>query len=363
MPQRPKLEEAWLKWYATKYSVCRLNIFFEHVLKLPGPSNPYRALGKALHYQFKRFFTPHVTTRRYPYRELEAFLGVWKHFWWSAVAGKHGFGSLREPPETIDWNNDRDLPGAMFGWGHEMIKQFHQTFVDERERPGVGYWNERRFRFPWHGFTLSGVVDRLDLEPEGAVVIDYKLKDLPRPILNTGIQLTIYQLAYEKVFRPKLAGHPPLKALRIYNYNRGCWQTAQLRKPEEFGKLFLALTALGTYFQSILTGLPPHRSTLAHLESRELDDIAKGDVSPLLPRGEHCTYCRHLEACQLWEQGKRPLAREAFREKFAGQIDALHPTQIRIPYDAITLVVEEAAAFTAQRATLATLWEQGALDL
>jgi hypothetical protein len=310
---------------------CPLRGFLEFVLRLPAPQNPYSAQGKALHYIFKRFLTRHPSTGRYPYLTVNALLGAWKGFYWRAVAGHHGFGGLHEPPETIAWQSDSQA-GILFAQGVVILKKFF-TLFDPVRHDGSIHIPERRFAFSWNGFTFVGVIDRLDLTPEGAVIVDYKRDWFSEERLASGVQLTLYQLAYDTVLRHTIGGGIPLAAMGLFNYNRlrfldddrlfddaeTCWQQAPLRSADDVGMLFASVSEIGEYLRGVLTGQP---LALPSLKLFDVADVGRGDTTPRLPRSWHCKYCSYFPQCRLWEKDPtHPTSRELFWAKRRGICD------------------------------------------
>ncbi len=334
MPRRiQKAEAAWEKWSATKLSAamaCPLRGFYSHILRVPKPQNPLAALGQALHYMFQRFFTPHKTTGNYPYQEVEKFLGVWKGFWWRAIQGHHGFSSMSSDPMEVTWK-DTDQQGKMFGSGWNILKNFFERFHEMR-MDGTPRFNERRFTFKWHGMTLTGVIDRLDLTADGAVILDYKGAPHSRHDLETGLQLTIYQLAYQYYLRTKIGDNQPLSELQIYSYWQDDYQDAPLRADNDFGMLLYYMLEASEYFRAILTGQEVHREIITQFRFFSEDDILTGDITPRLPRGSHCRFCQFFDECRQWELKQHPTPQALFAKHRNIKLDRIMPTQQPIPF-------------------------------
>lgn len=331
-PRRP--EDAWGRWSYSKLSAaaaCPLRCFLEFILEESVAQNPISVFGQAMHYMFKLFFTPHKKTGRYPYGELSAFKGVWKGFWWSAVNSRHGFGGRREPPQNIAWEYKNE-PGVLFAKGLKIIENFYDHFEVVR-RDGIIRLPERRFIFFWHGLKISGLLDLLSIYRDGAIITDYKIGRYKEHLIETGPQITIYQLAYEMYFRERITDRPPLKAIQIFDYLSGNIQNAPIRAPHEFGILLDYLVEASEYYRAILTGQPLRQEIVPQLHHFNPEDMANSDISPRLPRGEHCTYCRHFTQCREWELGQRPPARIAFQEKHNLEIVSSFPSRLTLPFE------------------------------
>lgn len=356
---------------------CPMRGFYEFILEKPAGTNPIAVFGQALHYLFKRFFTHHPSTKRFPYDDPKKLRGQWFIYWWSAVAASgaspaalqrwtdffrtceaagrkfhppqpHGFGSFSENPASVAWESD-EQPDKLYLRGVGILTKFFNEFNSVRN-DGTKRIVERRFSFSWHGLTLSGIIDRLDIEVDGVVLLDYKLDHYAPHLLETGIQLTIYQLAYEAYFRKKLPGRPPLKAIRIYSYQSGKMQEAPLRTPKEFGMLLAMLLEASSYYQQVLTGELP--APARHVIFRLFDpgDAARGDITPRLPRGDHCRYCLYFRECRAWENGEAPNARTLFQQKFAIQRALDTPRELPLPFDGVPAIERGSASYQAMLA-------------
>lgn len=335
-------EAAWKRWSASKLTAataCPLRAFYEVILEEPTPNIPIACFGQALHYLFKLFLTPHRSTKRFPYSDVHTYEHVWKHFWWSAVRGAHGFGSRGEPPTQVAWAA-ADQPDHLFAQGMKILQQFHTNFSPLRT-DGRPRWAEKRFLFTWHGFTLSGLLDLLELDPDGAIITDHKNGRYAPHLLETGLQMTMYQLAYEACFRRRMPGRPPLKAIRIHDYRSGIIQDAPLRPEREFGLLLAYLTHQAAYFEGVLTGRRPHPAVLPVMRALDWQDIERGDITPNLPRGDHCTYCRHFQPCRERELAlERPSSRAVFQAKHQLRLLELAPTLTFLPFTPLPVVTD-----------------------
>lgn len=338
-------DSAWTRWHASKLSAvtaCKYRGFHEFIMETPAPILGITAFGQAVHYIFQRFLTRHRTSGRYPFTTPQKLIGAWGHFWYGAVKGEHLFGTRQKGVPLVNWADDNE-PGVFYGLGIKVLRQFFETFDPIRQSP-TPLMAERRFQFIWQGYTISGIIDLLCVEPDGVVIVDHK-NGLHKPyLLESGVQITIYQLAYEKCIRPYLPGRPPLKSIRIHDYRSGCFQEAPLRTDREYGRLLSWLNEFSTYFRSVFTAQPITARGL-ELSTREMMDIRSGDISPRLPRGEHCTYCKHFIPCRAWELGQVPLARALYLEKHARQQDSLQPGQLRIPFSQQAVVSTGAESF------------------
>lgn len=404
-PRKPS--DAWQRWSASKLSAamaCPLRCHYEYILELPAPTNPAAAFGTAAHYLFYRFFKRHPKTKKFPYETKESFLGAWWLFWWTAVEGSgvsetalktwtdwterqkqkakeegeaegeaegkkkgktfrkpkpHGFGMWSAPVQLVRWKDDAD-PLKYFRYGQKVLPIFFNVH-DAVRRDGQRRWAEKPFTFSWGEGKFSGYIDRLDLEPDGAVIYDYKWGEYPEYLVVSGLQMTAYQRAYEEYLRPTLPGHPPLKAIRIYDYWTGTFQDVPIRKPKEIGLVSYYRAEAQAYYKGVLTGERPSPFLFTKFPHFRWEDMAEGTTTPRLPRAEHCTYCQHVRACVEYVEGNRPLARDAFRAKQAADEGAFHPEIIRLPFAETPIVRQAEAAYATLPKLYASLWQQPTL--
>ena len=323
----------WLRWSPTKLESalgCPLRCFFEQVLKIEAPLNASAALGQAMHHMFEVFYKPHKSTGRYPYQTLDKFLGAWKGFYWMAVKGKHGFSNTHSPATEVKWE-DKDHQGKMFAYGIKILTMFFNSNAELR-LDGTKRFTERRFQTKLNGITLSGIIDRIDLTKEGAIVLDYKPWNYPKYKIESDIQMTTYQLAYESVLKASIGDNLPLHALQIYSYWKDGFENIPIRTSEDFGLLFRYLIEASEYYKNILTSNPVRREIVSEFRFFPEMDIINGDISPNLPRGQHCSYCLHVDKCRQWELGEHETARKLFSDKHNQAINNLKPDQIIIPF-------------------------------
>lgn len=336
MPRRRRPHDAWNRFSPSKMSSpCKLRTYRESILRVDAPDNPWAARGKAVHYFFKLFLTRHPSTQRFPFEKFDDFRRVFAKFWFDAVEGRHGFDGRSRPPTKVEWESSQQ-PGALYGDSVKMLARFHDTYRALRDDEMIRL-PERRFTFTQEGITWTGIIDLIEATPEGAVIIDHKDRYLSPQEVKAGLQFTFYQHGYYRFFAPRLAElwhcrPPPLQRMFVHNYREGAWQPIPLRSDDELGRLQHYLARDHAYFKGVLTDVDPHLEYGPTLRSTELEDIAIGDISPLLPRGQHCQYCRHLVPCLDWERNRQTMtAREQFVAHHGGTLDPRAAPQPRLP--------------------------------
>lgn len=323
---------------------CPLQAFFQYFLQWPSPHNPLSAHGTAIHEIFRKALKRHPRTGRYPYLTEEKLIGAWSHWWWGAVnppdpASKrksHGFGGFHESWQPIDWAHP-DQPGHLYARGINHMKKFFAVFEELRQSNRVMIV-ERAFSFNEGGVKLSGRIDLLMVGPEGATLVDHKPYSFSEPMRLTGTQPTIYQLAYERTFRQQFEDRIPLTGLKIYDYNNGVLQDLPLRDPYEFGMLRKVIQEWSRYYDGVLTGRPLEPGMAEEFHLFNPGDIARGDITPRLPRGDHCKYCNFTTQCRQWERGELPTSRELWRQTRAEAHLRENPHQERLLFPAMPIV-------------------------
>lgn len=324
--------DAWSRMSFSKLSAfqaCAFRGFYEFVIGADGQDDPTGVLGQALHYHFKLFMAPHRTTGRFPFATKKALLGIFINFWRGALNSEHPFDSRRKvSPNPVAWRDAGD-PSLLEKRGLAALSRFHDMYA-LRRLDGRTRLLERRFLFPWEGINISGVFDVVELAPKIAIVRDYKPHRYGPAILAGGQQLTMYQLAYEHAVRRHLPERPRLGRMEIYDYGKGVIQRVPFRGPQQFALLRQSLHEVREYVRGVITGSPPSAALKPLLLPFDWLDIDRGDVTPRLPQGSHCAYCRVTHLCQLWQAKRVPPAREQFRHNF--EIATTDPRQQRFPF-------------------------------
>ncbi len=160
------------------YERCPLSYRFQYVDGLEIEPTPYLSFGKSLHSALEWLYgraTPEPPT-------LEGLLSYLDECWLG-----EGYASPEEERSFLDH-------------GREVLTLFYYKNVEEFRLPVAV---EERFELDKGGFILSGVIDRVDRNPDGSYeIIDYKtsrrLPELRR--LRGDLQLPIYQMACREIW-------------------------------------------------------------------------------------------------------------------------------------------------------------------
>lgn len=162
----------------SSYEKCPLSYRFQYVDGLEVEPTPYLAFGRSVHAALEWLYdrdTPEPPT-------LESFLVYLDRCWES-----EGYASLEEERSYL--KNAREV----------LTQYYYSNLRDFRLPVAV----EERFEIDMGDFVLSGVIDRVDCNPDGSYeILDYKtsrrLPELNR--LREDLQLPIYQLACREVW-------------------------------------------------------------------------------------------------------------------------------------------------------------------
>ena len=318
---RTRLHRVSHSWLAAA-TACPLRGFWEGIVELRVPQSPPAVLGQALHYLFQQFFTAHRTTGRFPYKEEAKLLGAFKHFWWGAVKGRHGFSGRGTAAAQVAWTSD-DQAGQLFARGMKYLQNFYARAHPLRYDSAIDYrLTERRATADWQGLTVTGVFDRIEVGSfpgadgqllRGTRIIDYKPSEYADHQVAEGTQFSIYQWLYETAIRPTLAEHPPLVQMQVHNYGRDEISVVPLRDPAIFDQLRQLMGSVAAYYLAILSNKP----ITAISPFFDQAALERRTISPKLPRGQHCTYCGHVASCQRYAQMTQAQQYQLMRQQLA----------------------------------------------
>ncbi len=170
------------------YQNCPLSFKFIYIDRLPIARTPALSFGNSLHSALREFYDVPLPSPP----TLEEFLGFLKKNW-----------------ESLGYQ-DKAEEDSYFEQAQRILTQFYQSNVADFKLPVA---LEHRFELNFDGFTLTGVIDRIDkLESGRFEIIDYKTTRRlpPRSKVDSDLQLSIYHLATEEIW-----GFPPEK-LTLY---------------------------------------------------------------------------------------------------------------------------------------------------
>jgi DNA helicase-2/ATP-dependent DNA helicase PcrA len=174
--------------HVADYLTCPLKYKLKHVLRMPLLPHHGVMYGQAMHHALQVHYRQELSG--WPATEgdlLAAFAESWR---------PEGF-LTREHEE------------ARFVAGQETLRRFFARDARSPNRPAA---IERDFRFQRASVRLQGRFDRIDLRPEGPVIVDFKTSDVrdaqaAERRAQENLQLRIYALAYRETYgeRPAAA--------------------------------------------------------------------------------------------------------------------------------------------------------------
>ena len=160
------------------YQSCPLHYKLQYIDGLKTKDKWYFSFGTTLHLCAEYFFKVRVP----PPPSLEKMLKYYEKIWLSA-----GYQSAEEEAKYKDY-------------GRQILAKFWQVHsADFSLLVAV----ERMFYIDIEGVKLRGFIDRIDkLDSGGLSIVDYKTsqKLFTRDDLENDLQLTLYQLAIEKMW-------------------------------------------------------------------------------------------------------------------------------------------------------------------
>src|SRR5438445_9004573 len=163
------------------YRRCPLLYRFAHVLQIPVLPTPQMTYGLALHEAVKDYLR---RKRDGGTPSLEDLQSVFRAAWLA-----EGFISPEHESER-------------FAAGLAALREFHEQ---ERSAPSPELV-EQRFSFMLGKDRVVGRWDRVDPEPDGALIVDYKAgaaeegSGRPQQVANQDLQLRLYALAHERMY-------------------------------------------------------------------------------------------------------------------------------------------------------------------
>ena len=194
-PRRPGLSPS----RANDFMQCPLLFRFRVVDKLPEPPSHAAVRGTLVHAVLEHLFDAPAGQRT-----LEAAKALVPDAWAALVA---------ERPEcaTLPAEGDRD-PAEWFAQAEELLARYFTLEDPNRLQPAE---RELVVRVELEdGLELRGVVDRLDVAPDGALrVVDYKTGHSPGPGYESG---ALFQMRFYALLLSRLRGRIPAMLQLVY---------------------------------------------------------------------------------------------------------------------------------------------------
>jgi putative RecB family exonuclease len=233
------------------YNECPLRYKLRYVDKLPEAPHDYFSLGRTVHAALEQFVRP-MTQRPDPPEPmpLEQLYAVYDSVW-----ERSGYQSESKEHENYES-------------GKEMLRKFHAKYLIDRPTP---LFVEQELIAPMQGFSIRGIIDRVDLTPDGRLrIIDYKTgKRLSQADADKSNQLVIYQTLAESTYSL------PVEGMALYHVLTGREYPVPRRSDDE---VYALITEM----------------------SRVVDDIRADRFEP--NKGEWCRRCEHMKnGCPAWQ--------------------------------------------------------------
>ncbi|MFH1784354.1 MAG: ATP-dependent DNA helicase [bacterium] len=167
-------------YHVDDYLTCPLKYKYIHILRVPIMRNHTVVYGSALHKVVEEYYKRRIKKKKVSWKDMEK---IFDQNWQS-----EGFLS-RAHEET------------RYREGLEVVKKFYQRQQKEEILPT---YIEKEFKFPIGNNRISGRWDRVDVDGEKVVIIDFKSSDVKEQDkadkkAQKNTQLAIYALASKNV--------------------------------------------------------------------------------------------------------------------------------------------------------------------
>ena len=175
-------------YHIDDYLTCPLKYKYVNILRVPILENHTVIYGRAMHEAVSRYFKSRLAGKNLSLADL---LRV--------------FQENFDPQGFLDEKHQEER----FRTGRGALTKF---FHAEEKRPSRPQFIEKEFSFILEGNKINGRFDRIDLEEQGAVIIDFKTSDIAAQKeadkrAQESLQLALYALAYQNIF-----GELPVRA-------------------------------------------------------------------------------------------------------------------------------------------------------
>lgn len=163
------------------YLSCHLKYKYVHILRVPIMEHHTVIYGRAMHDAVTKYFKSKIASKK---MEVASLLNAFRESF--------------DPQGFLDEKHQEER----FRIGQEALIRF---FNDEEKHNSKPLYIEKEFSFTFENNRIRGRFDRVDMEEDGAVIIDFKTSELNKQKdadrrAKESVQLGIYALAYQNIF-------------------------------------------------------------------------------------------------------------------------------------------------------------------
>jgi DNA helicase-2/ATP-dependent DNA helicase PcrA len=194
-------------YHIDDYLTCPLKYKYVNVLCVPIMEHHTVIYGRAMHDAVTKYFQFKMAGKNMAIGQL-----------------LEAFRSSFDPQGFLDEKHQKER----FRVGQEALIKF---FNEEEARNSKPAYIEKEFSFILADNKIAGRFDRIDIEPDGAVIIDFKTSQIKTQKeadkrTKESMQLALYALAYQNVF-----GELP-KRVELYFLESGIIGQSRIQEPE-----------------------------------------------------------------------------------------------------------------------------------
>ncbi|MBI3991565.1 MAG: ATP-dependent helicase, partial [Candidatus Omnitrophica bacterium] len=187
------------------YLTCPLKYKYVNILRVPIMEHHTVIYGRAMHEAVTKYFQLKMADKKMPMRELLS-------------AFKESF----DPQGFLDERHQEERSRT----GQEALIKF---FNEEEQRNSKPLYIEKEFSFILEDNKIAGRFDRIDMEADGAVIMDFKTSEIKTQKdadkrTKESMQLVLYALAYKNIF-----GHLPIR-VELYFLESGIIGSTQIQE-------------------------------------------------------------------------------------------------------------------------------------
>ncbi len=182
------------------YESCPRQYYYSHILKIPSMGKYVFSYGKSMHSTLQKFFQLH--NARISVRQESLFEKNQKQDGKIQVSYEELIDIYKEN-FIDDWYENENMKKKYFEQGKNILRDFYKKY--ENNPPKVRFL-EKGFNMKIGKYSFKGSIDRVDDVGTGVELIDYKTGRAKTKLdFDEKQQLIIYQIAYQDVFKEKVA--------------------------------------------------------------------------------------------------------------------------------------------------------------